>query len=177
MKKILIEDFSRPKYRDRSIEFAYPLPKHTYSGDDSLDVIPAYRSVRLAVAYDASHPSSYFMIKLHGEVPLPSGSIRLYGWRAPGAYVTTQTTPQYSRIGGYDLLDAEPICLNQYGPDSVFAFSTSDTWLWIQLGCFYQSKSVGLFLSETALSNIIVPANAYQTVSPSDTYIEDNFGS
>ena len=177
MKKILVEDFSRPKYRDRSVEFTYPLPKHTYLGDDSLDVRPAYRSVRLAIPYDTSHQSSYFVIKLHGDSPLPTGSIRLYGWRAPGSYVATQTTPQYTRTDGYDLLDAEPICLNQYGPDSVFAFSTRDTWLWIQLGCFYRSKSVGLFLSETALSNIIAPADAYQTISPADTYIEDDFGS
>jgi hypothetical protein len=177
LKTIFTEDFSRPKYRDTSVPYIFPLPEQTASGhDDSMSITPAYRSVQVPVPYDSIHTGSYFLIKLSSAKPAPSGAVRIYGWRAPQAFISNPTTIQYSRYEGYDFIDLEPTSLSKYGPDSTYAISISDSWQWVQLACFWPAQSVAFFLSDKPITGIVSPDNATQVLPTPEPFIADNFG-
>jgi hypothetical protein len=176
MKKIMIEDFARPTHRDTSVLFSWPLLRQTASGfPDSRGILPAYRSLRLKIPYDVKHPGTYLLIKAHGAETLPSGSLRVYGWRDPQPPVNFKNTVQYKRVDGFDWIDLEPSKLGGFGSESVFALSVADRWRWMQLACFWPCLSVSVMLSENPMTNVIKPANVYEEATPLDDFITDDF--
>lgn len=176
MKTIFIEDFARPKYRDTTVPFVWPLRKLTASGfADSRSILPAYRSLRVKIPYDAQHLKTFLIFKMHSDIALPSGAIRVYGWRDPNTYVQRMSTLQYQRVENFDWIDLEPIRLGGVGSESVFALSVEHQWRWFQLACFWPTLSCSILLSEESRTNIIKPDDACYQAPPADPFVSDDF--
>jgi len=176
VKTIIIEDLERPRFRDLSARFDWPLPRQTMSGvRDTRYAEPLYRSVRLPLNYDANHTAPFLLIYAQAREMMPTGAFRVYGWRYQQDTSIFKSTTQYQRYQGYDWIDLEPQKLGNGGLENTYAISVGHQWAWLQIACFSPLLSFGLYMSPNALTNIIYPDNAYLEATDADAFIADDF--
>lgn len=176
MKTLLIEDIERPVHRDLSARFESPLPRQSMSGvADTRQVEPLYRSTRLKLEYSERYATTSLLIYAQSREALPTGAFRIYGWRPQGETSIMKSTLQYERYQGYDWIELEPQKLGNGGFENVYAISVAHQWSWLQIACFSQLLSFGIYQSPNPLTNLITPDDPYLEAVAPDAFIADDF--
>jgi hypothetical protein len=176
VKTILIEDIERPKNRDLSARFESPLPRQSMSGvADTRLVEPLYRSTRLGLTYNERYQNTNLLIYAQAREALPTGAFRIYGWRPQQNTSIMKSTLQYKRYQGYDWIEVEPQKLGNGGLENVYAISIVHQWSWLQIACFSQLLSFGLYMSPSAVTNLIEPDDPYLEYEAPEPFIIDDF--